>query len=206
MDERHSRRSWLEAGFRALAAHGADGLSIMAVARELGVTKGSFYWHFRDLDDYRAALLQQWEVEHTQAAIARIEAAGGDARDKLRRVLSLPAGGAERLGLALRSWALNDKTVARTLKRVDAQRTDYLAGLYGALGVDPTRARVMAQFTYHALTGRFVLTDPAPAAAQIELLLALLTAPSPAANAARLRPRRGHPVQASRVRAQAPDG
>ncbi|MGL9618912.1 TetR/AcrR family transcriptional regulator [Bradyrhizobium sp. U531] len=178
MDDRHSRQSWLEAGLSQLAARGADGLSIVAVARELGVTKGSFYWHFRDLKDYRGALLQQWEAQYTQLAIERMEADGGSALDKLRRMLSLPAAGAERLGLALRSWALSDKEVARTLKRVDARRTAYLAGLYTQLGLDAARARTLAQFTYHALNGRFLLGDMVPAAAQLDLLLTLLTAPN----------------------------
>ena len=79
MDDKHSRHSWLNAGLEQLAAHGPDGLRIMAIAEKLGVTKGSFYWHFRDRPALLAALLEEWEKLATLAIIDEVEAGGGGA-------------------------------------------------------------------------------------------------------------------------------
>lgn len=105
------REDWVLAGLHALARDGEGGLRVEAVARGLGVTKGSFYWHFRDRAGWRQAVLSWWEHR------AFSELAKG------RR--HAPAAGEPDLAAverALRLWARNEMAAAQSLSRVLRER------------------------------------------------------------------------------------
>ncbi|MET0387197.1 MAG: helix-turn-helix domain-containing protein, partial [Polyangiales bacterium] len=70
-------RDWVTAGLAVLAQQGADAIKVEPLARELGVTKGSFYWHFRDRDALLKAILSHWQTVATAARLARVDALGG---------------------------------------------------------------------------------------------------------------------------------
>jgi AcrR family transcriptional regulator len=136
---RTPRSNWIDEGLRALADGGPDGVRITALARELGVTRGGFYWHF----DGRSALLEEmldsWERVVIDEVIERVESKGGDARAKLRHLFAIASAGGQELvkiELAIRDWARRDKTVARRLKRVDNRRMEYVRPLFGAFCAD----------------------------------------------------------------------
>ena len=119
-------------GLRALAAGGPGAVRVDALAKTLGVTRGGFYWHF---DDRRALLdemLEAWERTSVQEAIERVDAEGGDARARLRRLFALASARGDLLpiDLAVRDWARRDRAVAARLRRVDNRRMDYLRSLF----------------------------------------------------------------------------
>ncbi|OGI67636.1 MAG: hypothetical protein A2W18_08260 [Candidatus Muproteobacteria bacterium RBG_16_60_9] len=177
MDNKMSRPSWLDAGFEQLAAHGPHGLRIMTIAKQLGVTKGSFYWHFKNLREYRAALLTEWERRYTHQIIEQVEHAGGDAAAKLRRLMSVSAPAASagpRITFALRLWAMTDPLVGKIVARVDEIRLAYLTNLLRALGWGKRDAMTLARFAQQALIGRFMLSDPPLSAAQNDLIFSAL--------------------------------
>jgi AcrR family transcriptional regulator len=64
MEDKKNRLSWLNAGLQALTSQGPAGLRVMQIAKQMGVTKGSFYWHFKDLAEFQAAVLDEWERCH----------------------------------------------------------------------------------------------------------------------------------------------
>src|SRR5215216_3999033 len=90
---RTPRTTWIEEGLRALAAGGPDGVRIEALARALGVTKGGFYWHFDDRRALLSEVLDAWERRSVDEVIERVEAEGGDARARLRRLFALATSG-----------------------------------------------------------------------------------------------------------------
>jgi len=138
---RTPRSAWVEAGLQALAGGGPDAVRVEALARTLGATKGSFYWHF---DDRRALLdevLDAWERASVDDVIARVEGEDGDAdaRAKLERLGAIALAGERVLGvdplsvdLAIRDWARRDRQVARRLRRVDGRRMEYMRSLFRA--------------------------------------------------------------------------
>jgi AcrR family transcriptional regulator len=171
-DGKQNRDSWFDAGFKRLAAHGPQGLRIMGIAHEMGVTKGSFYWHFKGLREYQAALLAEWQRRFTQEIIQQVERAGGDVRTRLRMLLSSAEAAADRrLTLALRSWAINDPLANKALVSVDELRVAYVARLLGALGWRKRDAITLARFAYEALIGRLLLPELPLTAAQLDLIL-----------------------------------
>ncbi len=132
---------WIDAGLEALAAGGPEAVRIEPLAQGLGVTKGSFYWHFDDRGALLEGLLDAWEHTLVDEVIEQLEAEGGDARSRLRRLFAL-AGASETRGLlraelAIRDWARRDDGVGDRLRRVDNRRMDYMRGLFSAFSPDP---------------------------------------------------------------------
>jgi len=133
---RTARSRWVDEGLRALATGGPDNIRIETIASELGVTKGGFYWHF----DGRKALLDEvldaWEQLLVLEVIEQVEAKGGDARAKLRRLFALASDEAVSLDLAVRDWARREPALADRLRRVDNRRMDYMRSLFSRLCTD----------------------------------------------------------------------
>lgn len=183
MSNKLDQESWLVAGLQVLAEEGPEGLRIMATAQKLGVTKGSFYWHFRSLEDFHIALLGEWEQRHTQQIIRHVENKGGEALVRLRNLMTLTFGADVRLEQAIRRWASTHPQAREAQARVDRDRLAYLASLLRPLGWPPSRADFLARWIYSALIGHFSLESPAISKAQISLILDILT-PEPRAAAA----------------------
>ncbi len=148
---RTPRGSWIDEGLRALAAGGPDAVRIELLARELGVTRGGFYWHFVDRRALLGEILDAWERLSVDEVIERVEGEGGAARAKLRRLSALAASSDEplRIDLAVRDWARREPTVAKRLRRVDDRRMDYLRSLFGAFcpDTDDVEARCMVFYS-----------------------------------------------------------
>ena len=153
---RTPRIGWVEEGLRALAAGGADAVRIEPLARALGVTKGGFYWHFEDRKALLEEILDAWERVNVDEVIDRLDAEGGDGREKLRRLSAIALTSHEALGveplqidLAVRDWARRDKRVARRLRRVDNRRMDYMRDLFREFcpDEDEVEARSMLAFS-----------------------------------------------------------
>jgi AcrR family transcriptional regulator len=143
---RTPRAKWIEEGLRALGVGGPEAVRVETLAQALGVTKGGFYWHF----DGRKALLEEmldaWERVVVDDAVEIIEAGGGDAKAKLRRLFALASSpealGLRMIDLAVRDWGRRDKAVAKRLRRVDNRRVEYLRSLFGAFCRDPDEVEV----------------------------------------------------------------
>jgi AcrR family transcriptional regulator len=135
---RTPRDRWIEEALRALGVGGPDGVRIEALAQALGVTKGGFYWHFDGRAALLAEMLDTWERVVVDEVIDRVEAGGGDARAKLRRLFALAASipGMLKVELAIRDWARRDREVARRLKRIDNRRMDYMRSLFAEFCLD----------------------------------------------------------------------
>ncbi|WP_164736346.1 TetR/AcrR family transcriptional regulator [Rhizobium vallis] len=133
------------AGFRALARSGPTALKAEALARDLGTTKGSFYWHFADLPDYQARLIQLWEERAFDSVIAELDPAVAP-RTRLEQLCHAavefcgPSYGGAALEPALRAWALVSPDVAKAVARMDARRIAYLTCLCREAGVENPQA------------------------------------------------------------------
>jgi AcrR family transcriptional regulator len=149
---------WIRAAGRRLAEGGPRAIAVEALARDLGLTKGSFYWHFRDRAALLRALLADWAARSTQPLLQRLTGSAPDPRSRLGRLAATVAGeGAGTLDPAIRAWACHDRAVAETLARVDAERLDFIAGELRALGFAPAAARTRARLFYLHLLGEHAL-------------------------------------------------
>lgn len=153
---------WIDGALDALAAGGPDAVRIEALARELGVTKGGFYWHFDGRDALFEAMLDTWEHTVVDQVIEHVDSRGGNARDKLARLFALASSYEQlpRIELAIRNWARHDEAVAERLRRVDNRRMDYMRSLFSQFvpGEDEVEMRCFLVFTVFIGT-QFMVAD-----------------------------------------------
>jgi AcrR family transcriptional regulator len=144
------RDAWIGAAFGALAEGGPDAVRIEPLAARLGVSKGGFYWHFKDRPALLAEMLDAWEKAVVEDIIVQVEDEPDGARAKLLRLFELASSyDGIRIELALRDWSRRDDDVAARVRRVDNRRMDYLRSLFAELCADEddVEARCMLAFS-----------------------------------------------------------
>ncbi|KRE16213.1 hypothetical protein ASE66_10710 [Bosea sp. Root483D1] len=150
---RFRRSDWLGLGLTALAEQGPSGLTIEALCRRAGKTKGSFYAHFPAIEAYLAALAAHWRETYTLRLMQEADK-GGPAQDRLvaldRMALALDV----RVEQGMRRLAQLDPGVAATCAEVDRERIVYLEKLHGESGRFTAReALALARVEYAAFIG-----------------------------------------------------
>jgi AcrR family transcriptional regulator len=154
---------WAEAALQLIAEQGLGALTVSALAARLGVTKGSFYWHFAGRSDLLAAALDRWEQRSTTETIRGLDAvAGAHARLALMLDASAQPPRSRSLYAAL-AEAAEDPVVQRVLQRVAAARIAYLDACYSELGYAPAEAKAHAVLAYAAYRGLLQLAHEAAA-------------------------------------------
>lgn len=177
-----SQADWIRAGFRALTAGGPQAIRAEAIARELGVSKGSFYWHFKDVPALKTAMLEHWMDVATKQIITTVEYSRLDAAEQLRLLVRIATGGRDDayggplVEAAIRDWARYDGAAAATLSSVDRLRLEFLRKLFSLRGEDHVSANRSANILYAALIGLEQLSHHqlAEARADLSALLEIL--------------------------------
>jgi len=156
---RLGRDDWVMAGLRALVRGGASAVNVESLARDIGATKGSFYWHFKDLAEFHQVMLERWEDLATKTITSTAKASGLDGRGQLMLLVDMVSvlpgeafGGVE-VEPALREWGRTDARARSVLERVDRQRLEDLAGFLRAAGVAAPDLPGMAQLIYAGVIG-----------------------------------------------------
>lgn len=158
---RTPRTRWIEAGLEALAQGGPDAVRVETLATALGVTKGGFYGYFDGRPALLAEMLDEWERRCTGEVLARVEAAGGDAAERIRRAGELTfSEDFHRIDLAVRAWARHDQAVATRLRRVDNERMEFLRKMFGTFVTDPDEIEARSTLAFALAIGRhFIVVD-----------------------------------------------
>lgn len=165
-------------GFKVLAEGGVAAVRVEPLAKRLNVTKGSFYWHFKNRQALLTEILQTWVTLQTDNIIEQVEAAGGDALAKLLYLFELAVQDDGKVENAIRAWATSDVRVVEVLDRVDHRRLTYTRDLFLAAGFTSADAMVRARMVYYALIGEFTLgtrANQAERLAEIRLQHQILT-------------------------------
>jgi AcrR family transcriptional regulator len=155
------RESWLRIGLGALADGGPRELRALRLARKLGVTTGSFYWHFKCRDDFRSALLVYWKDDVIVGLIRAAREASPDPEQvllELRRLIL--ESGAHRYDAAMRKWARTDPLVEATVRDTDALRATFLVEEFRKTGMSKQEADTRAQLIGAAWRGSRKLAEP----------------------------------------------
>ncbi len=176
-----SRTEWAEAALSALESGGIGAVAVEPLAKQLGTTKGSFYWHFRDRADLIDAVVELWEQRYVTDAIARLSTIE-DPNERLQRLFAVAATpGTGRIDLALTEASKNNAGITATIRRVQTRRVAFLAGIYEQLELDPDTAHQLAVLALLAQAGMAVVAETAPelipTGPDLDILHALLTPP-----------------------------
>jgi AcrR family transcriptional regulator len=155
---------WAEAALHLIAEKGLRALTVATLASRLGVTKGSFYWHFQGRSELLAAALARWEQRATTEAITGLNAVA-DYRRRLELMLDAASQPPRSRSLyAALAEAAEDPVVRQVLDRVASVRIDYLEVCYRKLGLSAALAKSYAVLAYAAYRGLLQLAHEAPGA------------------------------------------
>jgi AcrR family transcriptional regulator len=149
--------AWLEAAWESLARGGVEGVRVEPLAVKLGVTKGSFYWHFRDRAALLDALLEDWEARATAGVITVVDASSEAPRERLAALMRVTTSSPQAPDAehAIRAWGAHDPSVRARLTRIDERRERYVEDLLVAAGVARPAAAHRARALYLALIGEY---------------------------------------------------
>jgi AcrR family transcriptional regulator len=173
MADQLSAADWLDLGLRTLAKSGFTALKAEPLAKAMGVSRGSFYWHFADIGVYHAAILKHWRDVAAEQVIANLEVVSKD-RDALALLLRQAFSSTPALENAVRTWATVDPAARAAVQAIDQRRLDYIETMLKRAGFAVDMARARAQILYWAFLG-FALSDkPLPPVRRAMVLEELL--------------------------------
>jgi len=152
MTERLTAQDWIDFALMTLAHEGFDALKADVLARKLGVSRGSFYWHFADLGTFHARVIEHWKQVSTEAIIADIERYESQ-EERLDTLLRHAFGHGAALEIRMRAWAENNADAARALDDVDRRRRGYIERMLLEAGVTPPLTATRTQVLYWTYLG-----------------------------------------------------
>jgi len=152
MAKRLTSQDWIDFALKTLAREGFDALKADVLARKLGVSRGSFYWHFTDLGTFHARVIEHWKLMATEAIITDIERHASRER-RLSALLHHAFGHGAALEIRVRAWAENNAEAARALGEIDRRRRGYIEQLLLEAGIPRLLAATRAQLLYWTYLG-----------------------------------------------------
>jgi AcrR family transcriptional regulator len=152
------RGAWIEAALQAFGGGGPEAVRVEALAASLGVSKGGFYWHFKDRQALLDEMLDGWEKAVVEDVITSVESTPAEGRAKLQQLFELASTVDFAVELALRDWARRDREVAKRLRRVDTRRMDYLRSLFGQFCTDENEVEARSMLAFSLFIGSYFIT------------------------------------------------
>ncbi|MEO1548941.1 MAG: TetR/AcrR family transcriptional regulator [Pseudomonadota bacterium] len=151
-----TRETWMDAARHALITAGEEQVKVALLGAQLGVSRSSFYWYFRDRQDLLDALLEEWEATNTAALVAQAQAPAANITAAICNVFKCFVSQDTfhtPLDFAIRDWARRDESVRAALDASDARRLDALQEMFARYGYAPTDALVRARVLYYMQIG-----------------------------------------------------
>ena len=176
---RGSEDIWLDAAYEVLTESGVEAVKVMPLAKSLGLTRTGFYWHFKDVGDFRTQMLSYWEEKAFHGVTEILESIS----DPVERLYSLgdlsvtppTQHGGDAAEPAIRAWAQSDSQVNAAVQRVDTQRVAYLQDILKQLNLtNPDLARII--YASYIGLGTLSASDGSKNHAAMSTLLAAMLA------------------------------
>lgn len=179
--QRLSRDEWLARALEALAKEGSSVLTVDALVKRLGVSRGSFYWHFKDRTDFIRQLVEYWSEVDTKGVAEETSRLGVSAEQRLLTLAErIVTGRFNRYDMPIRAWASHDPVAARMVKKVDEFRLGYVRSLFAEIGFTSEQLEMRTRtfvLCYSLEHGLFAEISRKERLKQLKLRHALLTRP-----------------------------
>ncbi|MBJ9974184.1 TetR/AcrR family transcriptional regulator [Pseudomonas sp. S75] len=148
-----SREDWIAAAQKVLISGGIDAVRIDTLAKEMKITRGSFYYHFKSRGELLSGILDAWRAQATEDVIKNLRSANHQPVEQLQLLLELPHRGqrakdAAAIELAIRAWARRDAQARQAMNEVDSHRLTYIESLLLQAGTSPEEAMSRARLVY----------------------------------------------------------
>ena len=170
-EPRLSRDAWLRRALEVLRDEGVQGVRIERLARDLGVTKGSFYWHFKDRGDLRRSMLDYWTEKYNDVIVQHPEYQDAEpAAGLLAAVRRVRAEGLDHYELAMRAWAAHDEEAAAAVRAAYEKRTTFVRGFFTRLGFRGLAAEIRTRLALCYLSWEPSMYPDEPESRRLQLL------------------------------------
>jgi AcrR family transcriptional regulator len=170
--ERLSREDWIRGALDILVTDGVGGVKIVPLAKRLGVTSGSFYWHFKNRRELHDALLDYWEREMTDAAIEAAKHFEGPPEERIWRLMEqVMTAGLARLDLAFWHWGQSDAAAQTVFLRTLNKRFAFAKWMFEQVGFSKTQAEARGRMMVVYMMGESTLIPDAPGKRKRQLKL-----------------------------------
>jgi AcrR family transcriptional regulator len=157
---RLSREDWLRSALETMRKQGVDGVKVAPLAARMGVTTGSFYWHFKNRRELLNALLDFWERSMTDSAIEQAKRFEGSAKDRIlflmKRVMVDDLAGYD---LPIWHWAQSDVGAGRVFQRALGKRFSFATWMFQEAGFPRQQAEVRGRMMVVYLMGESTLVS-----------------------------------------------
>lgn len=153
---RSSEDAWLTAAYDMLTDTGVEAVKVMPLARSLGLSRTSFYWHFKDREALLEAMIRRWEDRNTGNLVARAEAYAETICEAMFNLFDCWLDEAlfdARLDLAIRNWARNDAGLQARLDKADARRMGAIMAMFRRFGYSEAEAEVRTMTAVYTQIG-----------------------------------------------------
>ena len=151
---------WLNAAQARLVDGGIDAVKIGPLAADLKVTRGSFYWHFRDRNHLLQALLARWQAQSHEMFNRLVGGDRATGMDEFVRLVHLWIDESEfhpALESAMRDWARTSEEVSAVVRAVDEERIAYIKRIFLDFGYGEDEAFIRARVTYFHQVGYYTI-------------------------------------------------
>lgn len=151
---------WVSASRAFLVKGGIESVKVEPLARYLGVTPGSFYWHFKNRASLHRWLLRDWLASNVTPFFSTFEAAEPEPREQylaLAYVWILSPEFDPAFDVAIRNWGLTSKLVSRLMRQVDRKRIGLYRSIFEEFGHDERAAFVRARTMYYHQIGYYAM-------------------------------------------------
>ena len=161
--ERLNREDWIRGALEILVTAGVSGVKIVPLARRLGATSGSFYWHFKNRRELYDALLDYWEREMTDAAIEAAKRFDGTPEERIWRLMEqVMTAGMARYDLAFWHWGQSDAAAQTVFLRTLNKRFAFAKWMFEQVGFSKTQAEARGRMMVVYMMGESTLIPDAP--------------------------------------------
>lgn len=158
---RLDKDQWLAQALEVVSRKGRARFRIDQMVQEIGVTKGSFYWHFKNRSDFVKSLADYWAVNSTERVIDMVKQRQDDARGRAFFLMeTVHKNNSVKYDATMRAWALHDPNVAKTVKQVDKQRLEFGRSLFHEMGFRGEELEMRSRIFIYYLAGSHVFYAP----------------------------------------------
>ncbi|MDD5296340.1 MAG: TetR/AcrR family transcriptional regulator [Rhodocyclaceae bacterium] len=165
--DKMDREAWIQAATEVLGEEGISGVRVEVLAKRFSVTKGSFYWHFKDRQDLLSAMLETWREGRIKDILKQTESSPGQEAERTKHVIEVYSAAKNRKGmqieLAMRDWARRDAACAAVVEEVDRIRLECAGKLFLASGCSEQEAATRSLLLYAYVFGQSLMSGTPPA-------------------------------------------
>lgn len=150
------RNDWLLAALDVLSEQGIEKVKVEPLAVYLGVTKGSFYWHFKNREALLLQMVDYWSAVQNDI-IDRLGESASEPKQRLKNLLQFIGRKDSRHDVAIRAWARNNPYAAKAISHIDSRRLAFCEKLFEQMGFTGDEVKVRARMVYYYQVGEYMV-------------------------------------------------